>query len=314
MFRRCSRNRPSFTLIELLVVIAIIAILIGLLLPAVQKVREAAARMSCSNNLKQIGLAVHNYASANSDKVPPAWAPDYGGGTLNSAANKTVAGPSGTIHFFLLPYIEQNNIYIQAPQGGSYLMQNGQMNVPGANLVAANIIKVFLCPSDSSLSSNIQRYGYASTDYAANLMVFNPTGPGTIVTSMPDGTSNTVIFTERFKVCAPTWGGYTGPAWAMHPAYVGHGWDSPIIGWRDLPGAPGYDPSFSGGNYNGGIAFQVAPAVSACNWYVAQAGHTGTMQAGLGDGSVRAVSSSVSIQTWIYAGTPNDGNPLPSNW
>jgi prepilin-type N-terminal cleavage/methylation domain-containing protein len=294
---RDRHNRPSFTLIELLVVIAIIAILIGLLLPAVQKVREAAARMQCQNNIKQMGLAVHNYASSNQDKVPAGWIPDSGGGTFGSNYGSN-SGLSGTIHFLLLPYIEQNNVFMAA-------------NGTAANQ-ASTIIKTYVCPSDGSLNSNIQRYGYASTNYAANIQVFDPHGPGTIVTSMPDGTSSTVIFTERYKVCAPSWGGYTGSAWAMHPAYVGHGWDSPVIGWRDM--GIGYDPSFTGGNYHGNYAFQVAPAVSACDWFVAQGAHTGSIQVGMGDGSARGVSSSVSLQTWIYAGNPKDGVPLPSDW
>jgi prepilin-type N-terminal cleavage/methylation domain-containing protein len=299
MYLLRSRWKRAFTLIELLVVIAIIAILIGLLLPAVQKVREAAARIQCSNNLKQLSLSVHDYASANSDKVPPAWAPDTGGGTFNTNADATM--PSGTVYFYLLPYFEQGNLYNLA--GG----QTG-----AASNVAATILKGLVCPSDSSLNSNIQRYGYASADYAANMLVFDPRGPGTIVTSMPDGTSVTVMFTERYKVCAPSWGGYTGGAWAMHPAYVGHGWDSPVIGWRDA--GVGFDPSFNGGLSHGGYPFQVAPAVNACDWFVAQSGHTGVLLAGLGDGSVRGVSSGVSLITWIHAGEPNDGNPLGSDW
>jgi prepilin-type N-terminal cleavage/methylation domain-containing protein len=296
---RTLRRWRGFTLVELLVVIAIIAILIGLLLPAVQKVREAAARTQCSNNLHQLGLAVHDYASAQSgQKVPPAWAPDNGGGTLGSNANANM--PRGTIHFFLLPYIEQDNVYRNA--GGS------------ASNVASIIIKPFLCPSDSSNNSHIQRYGYAGTAYAANIMVFNPRGTGMITSSMPDGTSNTVIFTERYEVCAPSWGGYTGPAWAMHPSFVGHGWDSPVIGWRDPGIGVGFDPSFDGGAFHGGYGFQVAPAISACDWFVAQGAHTGTMMAGLGDGSVRTVSAGMSLSTWENAGNPSDGNTLGSDW
>jgi len=289
------RWKRGFTLIELLVVIAIIAILIGLLLPAVQKVREAAARTQCTNNLHQLGIAVQSYNDAFK-KVPAAWTPDSGGGTFGSNYGSTTP-ISGTLHFLILPYIEQQNLYTQA---------NGNAS---SGSVPSTIVKVYICPSDFTLNSNIQRYGYASTDYAANLMVFDPHGPGDIVTSMRDGTSNTVIFAERYKVCAPSWGGYTGGAWAMHPAYVGHGWDTPVIGWRDM--GVGYDPSFNGGT---GQPFQINPSAAACDWRIAQGAHTGTMQVGLGDGSVRGVSSGVANQTWIWAGTPGDGNVLPSDW
>jgi prepilin-type N-terminal cleavage/methylation domain-containing protein len=300
---RYRAGKFAFTLIELLVVIAIIAVLIGLLVPAVQKVREAAARTQCNNNLRQIALAVHDYTGTNNQKVPPMWAPDIGGGTWNTGTNAN--SDRGTLHYFILPYIEQDNVYKQS---------NGD-----AVNMATTIISTFICPSDPSLNSNIQRYGFASTDYAANLLVFNPTGPGTLLTSMPDGTSNTVIFAERYKVCAPTWGGYTGGAWAMHPAYVGHGWDTPTFGWRDVtqPYPIGFDPGFEQNqdpNNPGGIPFQIQPAVSACDWRVMQGGHTGTMQIAMGDASVRGVSSGVTLLTWKHACTPNDGNTLGADW
>jgi prepilin-type N-terminal cleavage/methylation domain-containing protein len=303
----------GFTLIELLVVIAIIAILIGLLVPAVQKVREAAARIQCSNNLKQIGIAVHNYAGVFQN-VPPAWTPDSGGGTFGSNAGSKQP-VKGTIHFLLLPYIEQDNIYKQSLTNGTYDASQ--------NNVFANIIKVYICPADSSLNNNIQRYGYGSTDYAANLAVFDPHGTGTLTTSMQDGTSNTVIFGERYKVCTPNWGGYTGAGWAMHPAFVGHGWDTPVFGWREM--GVGYDPGYTRGNAglttdpnasppSGQEAFQVNPAFSACDWYVLQSGHTGNMQVGMGDGSVRGVSASMSSKTWFQACNPKDGQSLGSDW
>jgi prepilin-type N-terminal cleavage/methylation domain-containing protein/prepilin-type processing-associated H-X9-DG protein len=143
------RTRPGFTLIELLVVIAIIAILIGLLLPAVQKVREAAARSQCQNNLKQLGLALHNYASVYEAlpaayRLLPAADPD---------SNAQFAGAQKGLSMLasLLPFLEQNNLYQQL---NNNLSEFDTANIPpngahsGANTAYAQIVKTYLCPSD----------------------------------------------------------------------------------------------------------------------------------------------------------------------
>ena len=148
-------RRLGFTLIELLVVIAIIAILIGLLLPAVQKVREAAARMACSNNIKQLGLGLHNYESANS-KFPPASQVPWGrpGGDDCHMDYTGQFGPNWAV--LILPYIEQNALYTQANVmsfPGVAFAVNGT-TPSGVNqswrVVVGTNIKTFLCPSDSS--------------------------------------------------------------------------------------------------------------------------------------------------------------------
>jgi len=302
-----SRRGGAFTLIELLVVIAIIAILIGLLLPAVQKVREAAARSTCSNNLKQLSLAIANYEGANM-KVPPGWTGQTG-------------VQYGSLHYYLLPYVEQNAIYVQ--------VGNNSWN---GNAIG---VKTFVCPSDASVWTAFPNSG---TNYAWNVMVFQGSSAGwgtdggktSLVNSMPDGTSQTVIFGERYKYCSPTSGGHTDPIWAANPwstpnsvwAVAGFGWTT----WSNNPGIAGV-PNYNGnlnGYYadfwthgqgpGGSIPFQVAPSAANCNWYALQGAHTGVMLTGLGDGSVRGVSPSISINTWVYACVPNDGIPLGSNW
>jgi len=132
----------GFTLIELLVVIAIIAVLIGLLLPAVQKVREAAARTQCMNNLKQLGLAIHTYADVNSGMIPP-------GGGCNPFFDWSDTGDLGSFHVFLLPYMEQDNLFkILTGLGYNTKPNSGAINTAFANGTLPITFSYMRCPSD----------------------------------------------------------------------------------------------------------------------------------------------------------------------
>jgi prepilin-type N-terminal cleavage/methylation domain-containing protein len=195
MTRQSVRHRQAFTLIELLVVIAIIAVLIGLLLPAVQKVREAANRMSCSNNLKQFGLAWHNYHDTY--QTFPSFLINSSVGPNSAAANNNFAWGA-----LVLPYIEQDNLYQKLQPVGTP-RTGGTADVRQPFLVQP--IKTYKCPTDSGPDLNPYYGNYAKSNYVANKrMKSSPTTTNTRYTNSPtglrdmtDGTSNTFMIGER---------------------------------------------------------------------------------------------------------------------
>jgi prepilin-type N-terminal cleavage/methylation domain-containing protein len=315
-------RRQGFTLIELLVVIAIIAILIGLLLPAVQKVREAANRTKCQNNIKQMSLALHNCNDTYQHLPPVVGRFPQGTGNVN------------TILFWLLPFIEQDNLYKSAfnPAVNSY----DPLNFPAyPNVAAASMaVKTYLCPADPSLPTDghpanaihlAGGYAYGGASYAANAQVFggsggansnppfvilSPEGNASIAATFTDGTSNTVVFAEKYGVCvypslSPTGGGNWWSRNVPPPSISG-----PYFGYIST------SPSTQLGGYNVTPPFQIQPTPynGNCDPRLPSSGHTAVMQVGLGDGSVRGVSAGVSPRTWWSAVTPNGGEVLGSDW
>jgi prepilin-type N-terminal cleavage/methylation domain-containing protein len=294
MFRRLKGIRLAFTLIELLVVIAIIAILIALLVPAVQKVREAAARTTCANNLKQVGLGVHNYAGVYNSRLPSFIQYDNNGPDWD------------TFWFQLLPYIEQQALYNQALNQGA--CWNNNCNT--------KLVPIYICPSDPTPTNGLTTIntGWNACSYAPNYYMFgissvtfggnNAWMAKYKIGNIPDGTSNTIGVVERYAQCqyygwnntitypfGGPWGtNSAGSAYGVYPS----GWGVPT---------PMIQPPVA--NYVG----NAAPA----HPYYPTTGHPVAMTM-LMDGSVRGVTGAISGQTWQWACSPDDGNPLPSDW
>jgi prepilin-type N-terminal cleavage/methylation domain-containing protein len=289
--------RRGFTLIELLVVIAIIAILIGLLLPAVQKVREAAARTQSQNNLKQIGLASHNYHDAN-NYLPPAFV-DW-----DSNWNVNWYNRCGSTHYFILPQIEQEPLARIGPP--FYFWQVYQNNG----------VKTYVNPSDPSCPSNglfdDSGWGlYGVTSYAANYRALgyflnDSTNRIMRMGSIPDGLSNTIFTAEKMAVCqrATLPGAPGGPYYNI--------WAYGRTAWNE------WNPVFAYQITGPASKFQVAPTTvgsnATCDPRLASSPRAAGILVGLGDGSVRMVSAGVSPDTWWFACTPDGGEVLGNDW
>jgi prepilin-type N-terminal cleavage/methylation domain-containing protein/prepilin-type processing-associated H-X9-DG protein len=289
------RTRNGFTLIELLVVIAIIAILIGLLLPAVQKVREAAARAKCQNNLKQIGLALHNHhdaigklpSGANRNNIPAV----PGGPNVNNS-NRYGWG------MFILPYLEQENIFRTVAPPGAYDLV--AQPLPAATTLfpattgqplLQSKIPVYQCPSDPAwqdLNDNMRNYGRSS--YVASIGVMDPDGTATrsglTLVGIQDGTSNTMAVSERESrlQIAAIWAGATSQTGGTN-RYIAN-W-RPNLLYRGQRGA-----GFSAGDTTNGMPGEIQGR-DPCLRLSVSSGHTGGVNVAMCDGSVRFLRDSV---------------------
>jgi prepilin-type N-terminal cleavage/methylation domain-containing protein len=337
---RSFKRRIAFTLVELLVVIAIIGILVGLLLPAVQAAREAARRMQCSNNLKQLGLALHNYESSFQRLPAARMSLGWCNGTTPATFVPDPMTKNGNGLVSLLPFLEQNALFNQFEMRGSFgdFVRTIGRPVPvglnattsGNALLSRNIIPGFLCPSDGGPRTGTANPNYspdlgvnASLEYAktsydflnlaSSLPFFNHYravalenrymfGENSFAkfSAISDGLSNTIAMMEQ---TLDTFNGRTA-GWSF-ASYLSLGVDP--VGNYNVTFPPA---GLNIWNYNNNTSPLNKTFGRRASWYHAASMHTGGVQAVQGDGSVRFVSQNTDIPTLTFMSRAADGQVI----